>query len=82
VPSRTAHAIAALYGHEDDTLLAWQRFCAQAAEVLRPQHDPERLTKALALALAPSATRCKLMAPVTAPTTSTAARHASTCSLC
>ena len=50
VPSRTAHNIAALYGHEDDTLLAWQRFCAQAAEPLRPQHDPERLSKALALA--------------------------------
>ena len=50
VPSRTAHAIAALYGHEDDTLLAWQRFCAQTAEALRQQHDPERLSKALALA--------------------------------
>jgi len=50
VPSRTAHAIAALYGHEDDTLIAWQRGCAQAAEALRAQHDPERLTKALALA--------------------------------
>jgi len=25
VPSRTAHAIAALYGHDDDTLVAWQR---------------------------------------------------------
>jgi hypothetical protein len=50
VPSRTAHAIAALYGHEDDTLIAWQRFCAQAAEALRPQPDPERLSKALALA--------------------------------
>jgi hypothetical protein len=50
VPSRTAHAIAALYGHEDDTLVAWQRFCAQAAEALRPQPDPERLSKALALA--------------------------------
>ena len=49
LPSRTAQNIAALYGHEDDTLLAWQRFCAQAAETLRPQHDPERLTKALAL---------------------------------
>jgi len=49
-PSRTAQNIAALYGHEDDTLLAWQRFCAQAAEALRPQHDPERLAKALALA--------------------------------
>ena len=50
VPSRTAHALAALYGVEDDTLLAWQRFCAQAAEALRPQPDPERLRKALALA--------------------------------
>ena len=50
VPSRTAHAIAAFYGHEDDTLIAWQRGCAQAAEALRAQHDPERLTKALALA--------------------------------
>jgi len=50
VPSRTAHAIAALYGHDDETLLAWQRLCAQAAEALRPQHDPERLSKALALA--------------------------------
>jgi hypothetical protein len=50
LPSRTAQNIAALYGHEDDTLVAWQRCCAQAAEALRPQHDPERLTKALALA--------------------------------
>jgi len=50
VPSRMAQNVAALYGHEDDTLLAWQRFCAQAAEALRAQHDPERLTKALALA--------------------------------
>jgi hypothetical protein len=50
LPSRTAQNIAALYGHEDDTLLAWQRFCAQAAEALRAQHDPERLSKALALA--------------------------------
>ena len=49
VPSRTAQNIAALYGH-DDTLVAWQRFCAQAAEALRAHHDPERLTKALALA--------------------------------
>jgi hypothetical protein len=45
-----AHNVAALYGHEDDTLIAWQRFCAQAAEALRPQPDPERLRKALALA--------------------------------
>jgi len=44
------HNIAALYGHDDDTLVAWQRFCAQAAEALRAHHDPERLTKALALA--------------------------------
>jgi hypothetical protein len=45
-----AQNVAALYGHEDDTLVAWQCLCAQAAEALRPQHDPERLTKALALA--------------------------------
>jgi hypothetical protein len=45
-----AQNVAALYGHEDDTLIAWQRFCAQTAETLRPQHDPERLSKALALA--------------------------------
>ena len=50
VPSHMAQNVAALYGHEDDTLIAWQRFCAQAAEALRPQHDPERLSKALALA--------------------------------
>jgi len=50
VPSRTAHAIAALYGHDDDTLLAWQRACAQAAETLHPQPDDERLRKALTLA--------------------------------
>ena len=50
VPSRLAQNVAALYGHDDDTLVAWQRFCAQAAEALRPQPDPERLSKALALA--------------------------------
>lgn len=50
VPSRMAQNVAALYGHEDETLVAWQRFCAQATEALRPQPDPERLTKALALA--------------------------------
>ncbi len=50
VPSRLAHTIAALYGHDDDTLLAWQRFCVQAAEALRADHDSARLTKALALA--------------------------------
>jgi hypothetical protein len=50
VPSRMAHNVAALYGHEDATLVAWQRCCAQATEALRAQHDPERLSKALALA--------------------------------
>ena len=50
VPSRMAQNVAALYGHEDDTLIAWQRFCSEVAEALRPQHDPERLSKALALA--------------------------------
>ena len=34
----------------DDTLLAWQQACAQAADTLRPQHDRERLAKALVLA--------------------------------
>ena len=50
VPSRTAHAIAALYGHDDDTLVAWQHACAQAAETRRGQHDDDRLRKALTLA--------------------------------
>jgi len=50
LPSRMTQNVAALYGHEDDTLIAWQRCCAQAAEALRPQPDPERLSKALALA--------------------------------
>ena len=50
VPSRMAHNVAVLFGREDDTLLAWQRACVQAAEALRPQHDSERLTKALAFA--------------------------------
>ena len=50
LPSRMTQNVAALYGHEDDTLIAWQRFWAQAAEALRAQHDPERLSKALALA--------------------------------
>ena len=50
VPSRTAHAIAALYGHDDDTLIAWQRACAQTAETLRGQHDDDRLRQALTLA--------------------------------
>ena len=50
VPSRMAHNVAVLFGHEDDTLIAWQRACVQAAEALRPQHESERLSKALALA--------------------------------
>jgi len=50
VPTRIAHHMAALFGHEDDTLMAWQRFCAQAAEALHAQHAGERLAKALALA--------------------------------
>ena len=49
-PSRMAQNIATLYGHDDDTLLAWQRFCVQAAEALRAAHDSARLSKALALA--------------------------------
>jgi len=50
LPSRISHTIAALYGHADDTLVAWQRACVQAAEALRPQPESERLAKALALA--------------------------------
>src|SRR6266446_2642332 len=50
VPSRMTHTVAALFGHADDTLVAWQQACAQAADALRPQPDPERLAKALALA--------------------------------
>jgi SWIM zinc finger len=50
VPSRMTHTVAALFGHTDDTLVAWQQACAQAADALRPQPDPERLAKALALA--------------------------------
>ena len=34
----------------DDTMIAWQQACTHAAETLRPQHDRERLAKALALA--------------------------------
>ena len=30
VPSRMSHNIAVLFGHEDDTLIAWQRACVQA----------------------------------------------------
>jgi hypothetical protein len=50
IPSRIAQNIAALFGHEDATLVAWQRFCAQAAEALHAPHAGERLAKALALA--------------------------------
>jgi hypothetical protein len=50
VPSRMTHNVAALFGHSDDTLVAWQQACVHAAEALRPQPDPERLAKALALA--------------------------------
>src|SRR2546426_10882183 len=50
VPSRMTHTVAALYGHADETLLAWQQACVQAAAALRPLPDPERLAKALALA--------------------------------
>src|SRR5712692_8176125 len=50
VPSRMAHNVAALFGHTDDTLVAWQQACVQAADALRPQPDLERLAKALALA--------------------------------
>ena len=50
VPSRMVQNVAALYGHEDETLVAWQRSCAQAAETLRGQHDEDRLRKALPLA--------------------------------
>src|SRR5262249_52000606 len=34
----------------DDTRIAWEQACVQAADALRPQHDRERLAKALALA--------------------------------
>jgi SWIM zinc finger len=50
LPSRMTHTVAALFGHADDTLLAWQQACVQAAETLQPPPDPERLAKALALA--------------------------------
>jgi len=44
------HTVAALCGHADDTLIAWQQACVQAAAALQPPPDPERLAKALALA--------------------------------
>ena len=50
LPSRMTQNVAALFGHADDTLVAWQQACVQAAYALRPQPDSERLAKALALA--------------------------------
>ena len=50
LPSRMAHNVAALFGHADDTLVAWQQACIQAADALCPPPDRERLAKALALA--------------------------------
>ncbi len=50
VPSRMTHNVAALFGHSDDTLVAWQQACAHVADTLQPPPDPERLAKALALA--------------------------------
>ncbi|MGE3537765.1 MAG: SWIM zinc finger family protein, partial [Candidatus Tectimicrobiota bacterium] len=50
VPSRMTHNVAALFGHVDDTLVAWQQACKQAADALQPLPDPARLAKALALA--------------------------------
>ena len=50
LPSRMTHNVAALFGHTDDTLIAWQQACVQAANALPPPPDPERLAKALALA--------------------------------
>jgi len=42
--------VAALFGHTDDTLVAWQQACTHAADTLQPPPDPERLATALALA--------------------------------
>ena len=50
VPSRMTHNVAALFGHTDETLIAWQQACVHAADALQPPPDPERLAKALALA--------------------------------
>ncbi len=57
VPSRMTHTVAALFGHADDTLIAWQQACVQAAAALQPPPDPERLAKALALAQCRSTSR-------------------------
>ena len=45
--SLTFHPMLTLH---DDTRIAWQQACVQAADALRPQPDLERLAKALALA--------------------------------
>src|SRR5712692_2998383 len=50
VPSRLTSNVAALFGHSDETLVAWQQVCVQAAAALQPPPDPERLAKALGLA--------------------------------
>ena len=34
VPTRLTHNVAALFSHSDDTLVAWQQACAQAADAL------------------------------------------------
>jgi hypothetical protein len=44
------HASPPMLTPHDDTRLAWQQACTQAAETLRPQHEHERLATALALA--------------------------------
>ena len=49
-PSHMTHTVATLCGHTEDTLVAWQQACVQAAAALRPLPEPERLAKALALA--------------------------------
>ena len=49
-PSHMTHPVAALFGHSDDTLVAWQQACVHAATALQPPPEPERLAKALALA--------------------------------
>src|SRR5712692_7179579 len=50
IPSRMTHNVAALFGHSDDTLVAWQQACVHAADALQPPPAPERHAKALALA--------------------------------
>jgi hypothetical protein len=50
VPTRLAHLTAELYGHDDDTLIAWRQTCVHATDALRTQYAGERLSTALALA--------------------------------